>query len=108
VLRIVFNEACRQKSLDHNFAETLDPAFSSVVDFVNQDQCVRANAVSCHFLSSRYNLSQGSRTKSSGAVAKAIVKVFRFSEKHDSIVLANPGATTHLSSDASKATIGIL
>lgn len=53
VLRVVFNEEYRLKGLDDSFSDQ-NPVFSSVVEFVNQNDTVVECTYSCHFLGSRF------------------------------------------------------
>ena len=79
VLRIISNQA--NEGLDEN-----QMSFSQVVDFVNTNESVKASALSCHFLSSRHNLTQG-RSKNG---QKPIVKIFRQNDKLQKTERANP------------------
>lgn len=89
VLRIVFNDACRLKGIDDSFTDQ-NPVFSSVVEFVDQNDTIKTNALTCHFLSARHTLSLC-------RVGRQQSKIYQFSEQSGTVERANPDnmATAH-------------
>ena len=83
-MRVVFNEACRQNSTIEE-----SPVFSSVVDFVNSDEAINANAISCHFIS----VNKAKQQKGSSSAKN--VKIFRYNSKRGKLERANPVKGEH-------------
>ena len=82
VLRVIFNEDCRMKGVDDSFTDQ-NPVFSSVVEFTNNNETVKANALTCHFLSARH-------TFSLSRLGKPMSKIFCFSQEKQTIERTNP------------------
>jgi len=72
VIRVVFNEGQRLKGVDDSFSDQ-NPVFSSVVEFVSENDTVRKCSTSCHFLSVRNSTTTPGGKQSSG------VKIFHYS-----------------------------
>ena len=74
------------KGVDDSFTDQ-NPVFSSVVEFINNNETVKANALTCHFLSARHSLSLS-------RLGKPQSKIFRFSEQNKTMERTNPEAVT--------------
>ena len=85
VLRVVFNEDFRLKGLDDSFSDQ-NPVFSSVVEFVNQNDTVNDCTNSCHFIGARFRQS----SVDTGSIKAQKVKVFRLSETSKRVQRVRP------------------